>query len=84
MVHLLCVGQSQSHVHGVSLACKFKGTGMLAVAPVIERSFGSFGFLNVQRTDRNPAYTLAVIVVVRLVDILSVQRKNKHIKAHVK
>lgn len=64
IVHLLGVGHSQNHVHSVSLACKLESTGMLAVASLIQRSFSSFGFLNIHRPDGDPASTSIVVVVI--------------------
>lgn len=70
IVQLFCVDQSQSHVHGISGACKFESAGMLTVTFFIQGRFSCFGLLNVQRANRDPPSTLRVVLVIRLVDIL--------------
>lgn len=69
-VQLLCVGQSQSHVHGISFACEFESTGMLTIASLIQCGFSCFGLLNIQGTNRDPPCAFIVVVVICLVDIL--------------
>lgn len=63
-VQLLCVGQSQSHVHVISIGCEFETTGMLTVASFIKGDFSCFGLLNIQRTKRDPSCTFIVVPVI--------------------
>lgn len=76
IVQLFGVGQSQSHVHSISGACKFERAGMLTVTSFIQGHFSCFGLLNFKRTNRDPPSTFKVIPVIWLVDILC-QHKEK-------
>lgn len=64
IVQLFCVGQGQSHVHGISGACKFESAGMLTVTLFIQGYFSCSGLLNVQRANRDPPSTLEVVLVI--------------------
>lgn len=64
IVQLFGVGQSQSHVHGISGACKFERAGMLTVTSFIQGHFSCFGLLNFKRTNRDPPSTFIVILVI--------------------
>lgn len=63
-VQLLCVAQSQSHVHGISVACEGEGAWMLTIASFIQCSFSCFSLLNIQRTNGDPPCTFIVVVVI--------------------
>lgn len=78
IVQLFCVGQSQSHVHGISGACKFESAGMLTVTFFIQGHSSCFGLLNFQRANRDPPSTLIVVLVIWLVDILCKHKGKKN------
>lgn len=73
LIHNLIVGSGQCQIHGVHVLGECEVARMLTVTGLTENLASCFGFLNIQRSNRNPSYSFDKAFIFTLVLVL---RKN--------
>lgn len=70
LVHNLVVGRGQHQIHGMHVLGELEVAGMLTVSGLAEDIAGRLRFLDIQRSNRNPAGSSDAAVIVTLVLVL--------------
>lgn len=76
LIHNLIVGGGQCQIHRLQVFSEPEVTRMLTVMALTEDLASCFGFLNIQRSNRNPSYSSNEALIVTLVLVLREKIKS--------